>query len=76
MAKVKIGDVVSYKTTKADRAKMKAKKECNEAKEIPAIVVAVWPDSVNLKVLLDGNGEMWKTSINQGHDEGYWNIII
>jgi len=76
MSKTQIGTVVIYKTTKEDREKLKAKKACNESKELPAIIVSVYGDTANLKVLLDGTGELWKTSIEQGHDEGYWNIII
>ena len=72
-----IGRTVVYKTTEADRNLMKAKGDtdgrCNVQQELPAVVVAVWSEEcVNLKVNLDGDGEIWKTSINQGDEEGHW----
>ena len=73
-----IGRVVVYKTTEQDQSLMKAKSEtdgrCNVQEELPAVIVAVWSDEcVNLKVNLDGDGEIWKTSINNGNEQGQWN---
>lgn len=36
--------------------------EVREGQEVPAIVVAVWPDTCNLQCLLDGNDTYWATS--------------
>jgi len=38
----------------------------------PAIVVRVWPDSVNLQVFLDGNDLYWATSASFGDQPGQW----
>lgn len=72
MAKVKIGDVVLYKTTKSDRSKNKIK-----SKKLAAIVVGISDENVNLKILLDNSKpDVYKENVEQGHDEGYWNVII
>lgn len=50
----------------------------NGAAEAPAVVVRVWSDScVNLKILMDGPFDYWKTSILQeqavgGTTPGTW----
>lgn len=77
MNKPTVGRIVMYNTTEQDRAKMKALsclgKGCNEQKQLPAIIVAVWgPECVNLKVMLDGHGDLWKTSAGMGDHEGGW----
>lgn len=38
----------------------------------PAVVVRNWGGDVNLKVLLDGNDDLWATSRSQGHGQGMW----
>jgi hypothetical protein len=39
---------------------------------LPAMVVALYGDSVNLKVFLDGNDDYWVTSCQEGPGEGQW----
>ena len=72
MAKVKISDLVVYKTTKSERTKLKI-----ESKKLAAIVVGISEEKVNLKIFLDKDApDLYKKNVKQGHDEGYWNIII
>lgn len=82
MSKIpKVGDIVHYNTTEQERKDMT---NCpphlnNEAKTLPAVVVAVWGkdenSSVNLKVFMDGNSEdLWKTSVPRGDGEMNWNF--
>jgi len=71
-----IGRIVVYKTTEDER-KLLGLLHCNQSKELPAIIVAVWgntPESVvNLKVMIDGKADdFWKTSICVGEIEGTW----
>ncbi len=73
-----IGRIVHYNTDDTDLFKMKAAKQinggCNEAKVLPAIVVAVWSEEcVNLRVVTDGNLDLWRTSVTQGDKPGQWN---
>ncbi len=75
-----IGRIVLYNTTEEDRKKLTAMNSagiCNVSKQLPAIVVAVWGDQpgacINISVILDGEGTLWKTSIHQGDQEGQWN---
>ncbi len=48
----------------------------NEAKEgqvLPMTIVAVWSDTcINGKVFLDGNDDLWVTSVVLGEDNGQW----
>lgn len=71
-----LGRTVIYKTTEKEREFMKIKNSCNEQKELPAVIVAVWGDTptsaVNIKVLLDGTEDLWKTSVCVGENEGSW----
>lgn len=68
-----IGRVVNYRTTEKERMKMEISGDCNVQSVLPATVVAVWsPTTVNLKVHLDGNGDMWVTSSQEGTLEGQW----
>jgi len=73
-----IGRIVVYNTTDADKAKMEAASKinggCNVQSQLPAIVVAVWSDNcVNLKVITDGNLDLWVTSSLQGDEPSNWN---
>lgn len=69
-----IGRIVCYHTTKEDRERMDRRDECNVQEELPAMIVAVWNGNcVNLKVMLDGVGDLWITSSLQGDNEGEWN---
>lgn len=69
-----IGRIVIYHTTEEDKEKMRLAPNCNEANHLPAIIVAVWSDTlVNLSVIYDGNYiDPWKTSINEGIGQGEW----
>ena len=71
-----VGMIVKYKTTEADQSKMAEHRSvCNVKEELPAVIVAVWPnDVVNLKVLLDGQGEIWQTSVLQGEEIGEYSL--
>jgi hypothetical protein len=45
----------------------------NHQKDAPAIITAVWSDTcVNLKVLLDGEFNLWVTSAPQGEGARQW----
>jgi hypothetical protein len=75
-----IGRIVFYNTTEADKAKMEEaynKGGCNVQDKLPAVVVAVWGETcVNLKVIADGNLDLWVTSSNKGDNLGNWNYPI
>lgn len=65
-----IGRIVEYNTSEDSRNKING----NKSKKLPAIIVAVWSDAlVNLKVITDGNNDLWLTSVNLGEGEGCWN---
>lgn len=69
-----IGTVVTYNTTNDEQTEMINNPDCNVQEKLPAIIVAVHSEeSVNLKVFLDGKGELWVTSSLKGDDEGQWN---
>ena len=72
-----IGRIVHYKTDESDKVKMKAASSinggCNTSEVLPAVVVAVWGEScVNLRVIADGNLDIWKTSVLHGDQQGQW----
>lgn len=68
-----LGRLVIYRTTDEQRQKMHDMENCNVQEELPAIVVAVWGESlVNLNVQLDGEGALWVTSAEQGDAPGEW----
>jgi len=72
-----IGRIVHYNTDDSDKAKMNAARQinggCNNASILPAVVVAVWSEScINIRVIADGNLDLWKTSVNQGDQPGQW----
>lgn len=70
--------MVIYHTTAAEREMMDKSICCNIQEHLPATVVANFtPEGhadqcLNLKVDLDGDGQLWKTSINMGEGEGQW----
>lgn len=69
-----IGRIVIYNTTGLERSEMEQNPQCNVSEKLPAMITAVWSDDcVNLKVFLDGEGEIWKTSAQKGDDEDQWN---
>lgn len=74
--KVSLGLIVSYKPTERECLRMSEHRSvCNVQPELPAVIVAFGPpDTVNLKVLLDGQGDIWATSVLQGDEEGEWNF--
>jgi hypothetical protein len=70
----RLGQIVNYTPTLQQRNEMK-ERHCNQPEELPAVVVAVFtPEMVNLKVLLDGPGDIWATSSPQGKLEGQWDF--
>lgn len=73
MNKPKLGMVVLYKTTEAQREAMRNVQD-NVQDVLPAIIVSVWSeDCVNLKVMIDGNStDIWVTSSLKGEMEGNW----
>lgn len=68
-----IGGVVIYNTTEEEQERMREMQSCNVQAQLPAVIVAVWPTSVNLSVILDGQGTLWATSRHQGDEPGQWN---
>ncbi len=73
-----IGRVVIYNASESNRQKQEVEKHspvgCNVQEQLPAIITAVWSETtVNLKVIHDGNGESWETSVQQGDEAGQWN---
>jgi len=72
-----IGRIVHYEVLPEDKLKMAAARYinggCNDSDKCPAIITAVWSDNcVNLRVIADGNLDLWKTSVNQGDQPGQW----
>jgi len=46
----------------------------NKQTKLPAVVVAVWSETtVNLKVITDGQNDLWVTSASQGDSPNQWN---
>lgn len=75
-----IGRIVLYNTTEEDR-KVFATMKGNPRKQLPAMIVAVCNANViNLKVFLDGHGDIWLTSIfindPENPTEGTWEFPI
>lgn len=69
-----IGRVVIYTPTKAENEAWEKSSTANTAEKLPATIVAVWGETcINAQVILDGEGTVWKTSIQQGDGEGQWN---
>ena len=75
---VRLGDIVIYKLSAEDNFYN------NNAVEAPAVVVRIFDQHyVNLKVITDGQTDVWKTSIRHisTYDEvsrksaGYWRFI-
>lgn len=45
----------------------------NKQDELPAVVVAVWSaTTINLKVITDGQNDIWVTSASEGTQPGQW----
>jgi hypothetical protein len=46
----------------------------NKSDKLPAIIVAVWSETtVNLKIITDGQNDLWVTSASQGDGPNQWN---
>jgi len=46
----------------------------NKQDKLPAVIVAAWSDTVvNLKVITDGQNDLWVTSVSQGDNTNQWN---
>jgi hypothetical protein len=64
-----IGRIVVYVVPKLDYPNTNT----NNATELPAVIVRVWSDTcVNLKVLNDGEVDIWRTSSTWGDQPGQW----
>lgn len=45
----------------------------NKQDKLPAMIVAVWSTTtVNLKVITDGQNDLWVTSASEGQQPGQW----
>jgi hypothetical protein len=65
--KTTIGRMVVYHCNKEEKEKN------NHQETAPAIITAAWSDTcVNLKVILDGENDLWKTSVPLGDLENQW----
>ncbi len=71
-----MGRVVIYKFSDDDKEFLKEQDKSNINDEAPAMIVKTWgtdeKDSINLKVMVDGHDDMWKTSIYIGDIPGTW----
>lgn len=81
----RVGDVVIYHCDEQD-AKEQREDGGNVLKRLPAVVVNVFPQPpvagnigpeasaplLNLRVLGDGNGVMWRTSVKRGKGPREW----
>lgn len=80
-----IGRIVIFHTTKQDQATMQVNNTSgcsNIREELPAMIVGINKSgdaiiSINLKVELDGHGQLWKKSVVEGNEEGQysWPVI-
>ena len=62
-----IGTIVIYHCNEEEE------KKNNFQKDAPAVITAVWGENcVNLKVLLDGIENLWKTSCVEASGENCW----
>ena len=66
-----IGRIVNYRLLPDERG------NGNMADMAPAIITAVWAESgggsgVNLRVFLDGEAVLWRTSVREGQEPGEW----
>ena len=73
-----LGQQVFYIVTDEEITTMNNQSNCNSQQILPATIVAVWGDTpesaVNIKIHLDGEGDLWKTSITQGTSPGDWKM--
>lgn len=67
-----IGRIVIFHCNEMQREKIN-----NYQPDAPAVITAVWGDEcVNLKVLLDGEDNIWVTSAMLGTEENQWSWPI
>jgi len=67
-----IGTIVIYHCDKEQK-----EKKNNNQEYAPAIITTVWSDDcVNLKVLTDGDENLWLTSMMRGDSEYQWNFPV
>lgn len=68
-----VGDAILYFTTKEDKDVMRNLPNCNVQDVLPGVVTAGWgPTLINAHVFFDGEGSIWKTSIEKGKEEMNW----
>jgi len=72
-----LGRIVLFHVPESIQEKMGMANGCNTSKLLPATIVAVWSETtINLKVHLDGeldgHGDLWMTSVQEGTDENHW----
>lgn len=74
--KLRLGKIVNYHPTPSEMGRMRELPSiCNIKEELPAMIVAINDDgSVNLKVMLDGQGGHWAQSVKKGSDTGEWDF--
>ena len=73
----KIGMIVSYKPTATEMGLMRERRSvCNIREDLPAVIVAVNEENetFNLKVLLDGQGDIWAKDVKQGEEVGQFDF--
>lgn len=69
-----IGRIVVYTTTDQDQRMINEHPHNTPREQSPAIIVAVLDEeTVNLKVLIDGCGELYRKEVVQGNEPGQWN---
>lgn len=65
--------IVTYNTTKEEQKAWAENPAVNTHEQLPAIVVAVNEGgTLNLKVMLDGEGTLTKRSVGEGTEGGTW----
>lgn len=72
-----IGRIVIYKLSEQDKEQLKAlgsQNPNNGADEAPAMIVRTWgsDNCVNLRVIIDGNETLWRTSALLGDQPSQW----
>lgn len=68
-----IGRIVVYSTTSLDQRMINEHPHNTPREQTPAIIVFVNDDnSVNLKLFIDGCGELYKKDVVQGNEIGQW----
>ncbi|MEM8506218.1 MAG: hypothetical protein AAF717_00250 [Bacteroidota bacterium] len=71
MSKLSIGRIVRYAPTEQEQLKITGM-GCLAAKELPALVVETNGAKANLKVQLNGPGELFVKEVKEGKKPGTW----